>query len=375
MSSKIKIYNPITEKESKIDPYGRTAKKIYKYLINSGSDADTVLPDNLTYNNGRFIRVKPVEDVTNVRRITYQQVKSTVDDNDSTMTFFRSIMKSYQGQTIKLVKRYSDSEFDINDDGVPSLTVISEVEDSEIVTIPKGKDFSNWWNTHSFFFWIDSDLEVFAKYNDYIDDPKLQAQLLILTLDKVNKETYNQYFLDGVNHCFFHPIMSWASDCEDEAKSKTAQARYKTIQKKCVKYINEYSGGVPEDDLSKICNDLQISVEIDLPSTLRGDNRFIEVESQKKRLKKFKFINTRLNHIELNEVTNKNDYTECNRKTIKSIYDELKKNKQFILWRESKAGITEVSDLNRVYKLKDDSAYSKAVKQFEEENNFGYYKI
>ena len=375
MSGKIKIYNPITDKESKIDPYGRTAKKIYKYLINSGSDADTILPDNLTYNNGRFIRVKPVEDVTNVRRITYQQVKSTVGEKESTMPFFRSIMKSYQGQTIKLVKRYTSGIFDVDDDGNASLTVLGEVENSEIVTIPKGKDFSKWWNTHSFFFWIDSGTEVFGDYNDFIDDPKLQAQLLILTLDKVNKETYNQYFLDGVNHCFFHPIMSWASDCEDEAKSKTAQARYKTIQKKCVKYINEYSGGVPEDDLSKICNDLQISVEIDLPSTLRGDNRFIEVESQKKRLKKFKFINTRLNHIELNEVTNKNDYTECDRKTIKSIYDEFKKNKQFILWRESKAGITEVSDLNRVYKLKDDSAYSKAVKQFEEENNFGCYKI
>ena len=34
---KIKIYNPITDKESKIDPYGRTAKKIYKFMIEAGS--------------------------------------------------------------------------------------------------------------------------------------------------------------------------------------------------------------------------------------------------------------------------------------------------------------------------------------------------
>ena len=27
MSGKIKIYNPITEKETIVDPYGRTAKK------------------------------------------------------------------------------------------------------------------------------------------------------------------------------------------------------------------------------------------------------------------------------------------------------------------------------------------------------------
>ena len=36
---KIKIYNPITEKESKIDEYGRTAKKIYKYMIEAGLPA------------------------------------------------------------------------------------------------------------------------------------------------------------------------------------------------------------------------------------------------------------------------------------------------------------------------------------------------
>ena len=90
MVQKIKIYNPFTQKESKIDPYGRTAKKIYKFLIDSGSDANSVLPDNLTYNNKRFIRVKPVVDVSNVRRITYQTVKGAVGENQSTMPYFKN---------------------------------------------------------------------------------------------------------------------------------------------------------------------------------------------------------------------------------------------------------------------------------------------
>ncbi len=75
MSQKIKIYNPITDKETKIDPYGRTAKKIYQYMINTGAPPEDILPDNLTYNNNRFIRVKPIQDVSNVRRITYAKVK------------------------------------------------------------------------------------------------------------------------------------------------------------------------------------------------------------------------------------------------------------------------------------------------------------
>tara|TARA_R100000278_G_scaffold123233_1_gene112140 strand:+ start:3136 stop:5991 length:2856 start_codon:yes stop_codon:yes gene_type:complete len=376
MVQKIKIYNPFTQKESKVDPYGRTAKKIYKYLIDTGSDANSVLPDNLTYNNGRFIRVKPVIDVSNVRRITYQTVRGAVGDQESTMPYFRKMMKSYAGQTIKLVKRFPEGEADIDDDGKASFSVIEMNEISETVSIPKvNSGFSKWWEKNSFFFWLDSIVELFGDYNSLIDDPKLQAQLLILTLDKVKKEKFDQYFLDGINHCFFHPIMTWASNCEAEAKSKTAQSRYKTIQKKCSKYLNEFSSGVPENELSNICNDLQISVEIDLPSTLRDDETYIEVESQKKALKKFRFINTRINHIELNEITNKDTYTECNRETLKKLYDECIKNKQFILWKESKAGITEVRDLHQIYRLKDDSSYAEAVKNFEEEYGFNNYRI
>ena len=29
--NKISIYNPFTEKNTKVDPYGKTAKKIYRY--------------------------------------------------------------------------------------------------------------------------------------------------------------------------------------------------------------------------------------------------------------------------------------------------------------------------------------------------------
>ena len=70
MSQKINIYNPLTNKESKIDPYGRTAKNIYKYMIvGQGADSDTILPDDLTFINNRFVRVKTIEDLSNVRRI------------------------------------------------------------------------------------------------------------------------------------------------------------------------------------------------------------------------------------------------------------------------------------------------------------------
>ena len=118
---KIKIYNPLTEKESKIDEYGRTAKKIYKYMIEEqDADPDTILPNNLSFVNGRFVKVKTIVDSKNVRRITYNKVKSAVGQFGDSMGYFKKVFASYKGQSIKVVKRYSffeyvDTDMDFDD--------------------------------------------------------------------------------------------------------------------------------------------------------------------------------------------------------------------------------------------------------------------
>lgn len=379
---KIKIYNPLTEKESNIDEYGRTAKKIYKYMIEEqGAEPDTILPNNLSFINGRFVKVKSVEDSKNVRRITYAKVRSAVGAKGDSMSYFKKVFESYKGQSIKVVKRYSNLQLDLGEfddtDKIEDIKImdIQQVEDAEIVDIPV-KGFSKWWKKWSIFLWIDSDEEVFGYYNEILNkDPKLQAQLLILTLDKVKKENYNQYFLDGITNCFFTPIKDWANRCEDESKSKSAKKRYKTINKKVDKYIEKYSKGIPEEDMSAVCNDLQISVEIDLPSTMLNKDKYIEVESQKKALKKFRYINTRLNHIEINNVNTKDNYEEVNKKEIKTIFEVSQNKGDFILWKECKEGITQINTLDKIYKLKDEGGYGEAVREFEEDNNFGDYKI
>jgi len=378
---KIKIYNPITEKESKIDEYGRTAKKIYKYMIEAGSEPDTILPTDLSYVNGRFVKVKAIVDNDNVRRITYSKVRASVGKGNDTMSYFKKVFSAYKGQSIKVVKRYSDLDLDYGDfmdsDDMKDIKInnIEQVEDSEIVDVPDN-GFSKWWKKWSFFLWINSNDEVFGDWNEVLnDDPKLQAQLLIMTLDKVNAENYNQFFLDGITNCFFTPIKDWALNCEADSKSKSAQKRYKTINKKVDKYIEKYSKGIPEEDMSAVCNDLQISVEIDLPSTMLNKDKYIEVESQKKALKKFRYINTRLNHIELNNVNSKDNYEEVDKKQIIDIFTESHNRGEFILWKECKDGITQINTLDTIYKLKDEGGYNEVVKEFEEEYNFSDYKI
>ena len=223
---------------------------------------------------------------------------------------------------------------------------------------------------------IDSDTWIFSEEINEWDDKKLNAQLIIITLDKVGTSNYQQYFLDGTSHCVFSPIKDWAENMKDEAKSKTTKGRYNTIMNKCDKYINKYKGGVPESDISNIVNDLQINIEIDLPSTMNNDTKYIYHRSQKKPLTTFRFVNTRLNHIEVNEVRSLNNYEEVSQEELNKIYKQSIENNEFILYKETKEGVVQINTLSKIYKLnRDEDEYCIAMKEFEEKNNLRDYKI
>tara|TARA_R110002020_G_scaffold6056_2_gene25366 strand:+ start:1171 stop:3930 length:2760 start_codon:yes stop_codon:yes gene_type:complete len=357
MSKKIAIYNPFTDKDVKIDPYGLTAKKIYRlYIEDMGVEPESVLPPNLNYNKetGRFKRIKIIKDFTNVRRVTYNQVYP-----NNTFSYLRNIIKNYAGQTVHFALKYT------NDDSVKERDSIEEVPSV-------GEGYSAWWDTFSYFFMVDSEINAFSPViNDGLE-PNFQAQLLIMTLDKVNKSNFSQYFMEGVTNCLLKPIRAWANDCLSDAKSKSAKYNYQRKLKLCDKYEEEFVNGVPEDRIAEICNKLQISIEIDLPSTVNNKTKFIEIRSQKKPLKTFKYINTRLNHIELNKVHSLDNYEEVSKKELIEIFNN---EKDFKMWRQGKSGITQVNTIDTIYKLKEDEGYKRVVEEFEEEHNLHAFKV
>lgn len=358
MDKKITIYNPFTDKDVKINPYGITAKKIYRlYIDELGYEPESVLPPNLNYNQKtkRFKRIKIIKDFTNVRRITYNEVKSA----PSVWTYLYNRIKPLAGQSVRFALKYTDSGAVIEKDIVEDIP-------------PLGSGFSGWWDKVGYFFMIDSDTTVFSpSINDDLE-PNFQAQLLILTLDKVNKSDFKQYFMEGVSNCLLKPIRDWAEDCLSDAKSKSAKYNYKRKIKLCNEYETEFVNGVPEDRIAEICNKLQIAIDIDLPSTVDNKTKFIEISSQKKPLKKFKYINTRLNHIELNKVKSITDYVEVSKKELIEIFNN---EKDFKMWKQSKSGITQVNTLEGVYKLKEDEGYKAVVDDFEKRNNLNAFKV
>ncbi len=175
---------------------------------------------------------------------------------------------------------------------------------------------------------------------------------------KVNK--VKQYFRDGINHCVFHPIKKWAEEKVEKAESTRTKERYSKIVDDCTKLTEEYVDGVPEDAFPNICNILQMNIEIQLPFMKTS---FLKFNSEKKPLTTFKFLNTRIDHLETNMNANINKIINVTTEELYKIKDELDKNNEFYTFKRGRYNLYEISTLFHTYKTT--TEYNKISKDFE----------
>ena len=250
-------------------------------------------------------------------------------------------------------------------------------------TIPS--DFNRWWKGNGGGRdWIkDSEVDLFEETTN-IFDPYLKQSLpteeydqhfvgsvfIYPQNDHIDTKKVVQMFRDGINHCVFTPIRNWArSKLEDAAAEKT-KYRYSGMLKKIDELENKFKSGVPEEAISEICNTLQIDMNIDMPLC---ENKFIEVQSVKKRLRLFRFVNTRLNHIELNEVVNNDEHEIVSRNKLFEIKAKLDERNEFYTYTKDMKNINSINTLTRRYKLPNE--FSKTAHQFEVDTGLNFCKI
>lgn len=234
--------------------------------------------------------------------------------------------------------------------------------------------FSSWFKKNWFEFMEDSDktqIQSMGKSVNLFNLGASRATITVNPLRYVTERALPQLFADGVNHCMFQPILEWAFDKQEESKSKSAKKRYSGMINKINKYVIKYRNGIPEKDIQDVCNDLQINIKIDLPLI---DEQFIFCESFKKPLKTFKFVNNRLNHVELNEVVHTNKYEDMGQDQLNDLALKLAEDGEYFDFQKDKSNnFTTIRTLSGCYKSSSD--YQKAVNEFEDESNMGDYKI
>ena len=150
--------------------------------------------------------------------------------------------------------------------------------------------FSTWWAKFRWRIMLDSDKTLFKK----------GASLFLAK--NVESSKLKQSFRDGYEHCIYMPIIHKVTKMLEKIPKKGRGENNKThidrrcklnrILKYCVK--RKDTGGVHQDELQEIADDIKIRIQVIFPFT--GDT--IDVKPDGKYCMVFKFNNVSFNHLE-----------------------------------------------------------------------------
>ena len=259
-----------------------------------------------------------IKDKSNELKNKYKTV-SEVQVSENIMSDLRKKLKEFIGKRIMV-------EYVIND----TKTGIKYVKTGTFTVESK---YGNWWHKFSarFVYWGNA-YDGGGLFEEY----DFKGTVFIIpenTFEKFEAFKVKQSFLDGITHCVFTPIKKWAIETGMNCKTKSSQWKYEAIVNKIKKLEEEFKTGLPEDQVAYVCNKLQVDISVDFP-LINHDGKYLYAQSMKKRLKHFKFRNTRLNHVELNEVVSMNEFDIVSRdelRNLKVTLDEQKEHYNFTL--------------------------------------------
>lgn len=260
-----------------------------------------------------------------------------------------------------LQKLYNQLKLNIGKNIIVEWVVDGQVIKSVNYSVPT--TFSSWFKMININDWDYDDIFSKITYNT--------SQLFIYPQNEnISTERVIQFFKDGISHCVFSPIRNWAVNKLEGAESQRTKERYNTIIKRLNELENKYANGLPDNCVAEVCNALQIDISIELPLC---EQKFIECKSLKKRLKQFTFMNTRLNHIELNEVVYNSKPIEVTRNELYDIKSKLDETNEFYTFKKDKNGLSKITTLTNEYALRND--YGECVNQFEINTGLNFCKI
>jgi hypothetical protein len=320
----------------------RTKKQLQQYVgTNTFQEALDVMIEG--YNNDILMKREKAKKAKAkaVAEAKKQKVELFIPKGDNVEQEFFNILKKKEGKTVNIDL--------ISDDKTESFNV----------DIPE--KFNSWWKANGIWILRLGSDEVKWNSPDY---PNLKVY--IYEGKKISPKKIVQYFKDGSVNCVLKPIIAWATNLYNEAKSKSTKSRYNTI----LKHIEEFkisigTKGVNDKMLQDISEKLQIDISVEKPLPTKEEPYLVEVKSSKKALKHFIFRNVRIDHVELNEFMYMNDIEYVERDELLKIKKNLDKKGIYYTFSKDMTNYSKISTIEKTWTLKND--FNELVQEFEKE--------
>lgn len=198
-----------------------------------------------------------------------------------------------------------------------------------------------------------------------------ESYIVITKGDNLAPDNYvTQYFREGSINCVLHPIKKFIQDKIENAKSKSTRYHYQSRLGKLERLNDKYfQSGVNEEGLDDIAQTLQVDLEIAMPF----QNSIITAKSNKKPLRGFKYVNTKWEHVELDQLSYDENIEVIDHNKMLRLQKKLDDDNTYYTYKKNYCSICEIRTIDTIYKLPND--YSDAVREFEDKTGIKYIKI
>lgn len=235
--------------------------------------------------------------------------------------------------------------------------------------------FSSWWkNTGYWFFfrYVGGDLlstteQIYQRKHGEQEDEFVEFTVAIVAKTVVKGKRVKQEFAEGITNCMLKPIRNWALELFENASARSTMYRYKKFLKIIDKWELDYPKGIPEEQIVNLCDQLPIEIQIYLPFNNNEKIKpFLTQRNEKKTMKKFCFINTRLDHVEHNEVVSQQP-TSVSYDELQTIAADLESREEHFLYRRDREQrYVMVCGLEATYKIQNE--FTEVAFNFEKES-------
>jgi len=203
-----------------------------------------------------------------------------------------------------------------------------------------------------------------------IFDENPEANVYITKSQSITPQRIHQAFKHGITNCLFKPIIQFLQEKKETSSSTNTIKEYNRRLNRALELEKQFNEtGVPQKKIQEICDALQIDIQIDQPF----QKRYLHCQSNKKALRTFRFVNTQLNHIDLNEAFNKEPEYISTEELQEKFKEYSNKENFYFTYTRGNDYISSITTLQKTYRCKKE--YTDFISEFERDTGIMYCKL